>query len=86
MDCGGRLVYYPTLSNPKATNEYRILTYACPDCTKDFNKPKMITVQRNFDNDPIEAVRVEITQVREQQEKKNNSLQKRGHTNSGNSN
>lgn len=40
----------------------------------------MITVQRNFDDDPIEAVRAEITQVREPHEKagrkkKDNSLQ-----------
>ena len=69
MDCGGRLVYYPHLSNPKAPNEYRILTYACPDCTDDFDKPKMFTVARNVEDDTLESVRVEIHQVRKQLER-----------------
>ena len=79
MDCGGRLVYYSTLSNPKAPNEYRILTYACPDCTDDFDKPKMFTVARNMEEDTLEVVRVEIYQVRKQLEKStklNNQKQK----------
>ena len=44
VDCGARLVYYPRLSNPKAPNEHRVLVYACPDCTEDFEKPKMFSI------------------------------------------
>ena len=40
VDCGSRLVYYPRLSNPKAPNDYRVLVYACPDCSSDFDRPK----------------------------------------------
>lgn len=64
FDCGARLVYYPTLSNPNAPNEHRILVYGCPDCTEDFEKPKLIAVQRNKSDDPLEAVKIEITEVR----------------------
>ena len=67
-DCRTRLVYYPTLSNPKAANEYRVLVYSCPGCTVDGEKPKMIAFRRNAVDDPIEAVRVEITQIRKKQE------------------
>ena len=65
VDCGGRLVYYPRLSNPKAPNEYRVLVYACPDCTKDFDKPKMFSIKRNVVEEPIETVEIEIVQARE---------------------
>ena len=71
MDCGGRLVYYPTLSNPKAPNEHRILVYACPDCSHDFNKPKLISIRRNFENDPLESVEILITEERKKLEKSN---------------
>ena len=64
VDCGARLVYYARLSNPKAPNEYRVLVYACPDCTKDFEKPKMFSIRRNQVEDPLETVEVEITQAR----------------------
>ena len=64
MDCKGRLVYYPTLSNPKAPNEHRILVYACPDCTKDFNMPKLFAVRREFEDRPLEAVEVLIKEER----------------------
>lgn len=64
VDCGARLVYYARLSNPKAPNEYRVLVYACPDCTKDFEKPKMFSIRRNRVEDPLEAVEIEITQAR----------------------
>lgn len=63
-DCGGRLVYYPRLSNPKAPNEFRILVYACPDCTKDFEVPKIISIKRTNESDPIEAVEIEIKENR----------------------
>ena len=63
VDCGARLVYYPRLSNPKAPNEHRVLVYACPDCTDDFEKPKMFSIRRNQVEDPLETVEVEITQL-----------------------
>jgi len=63
VDCGARLVYYPRLSNPKAPNEHRVLVYACHDCTKDFEKPKMFSIKRNQVEDPLETVEIEITQI-----------------------
>jgi len=63
-DCAGRLVYYPRLSNPKAPNEHRILVYACPDCTDDFDKPKLFSIRRNVVDDPLVTVEVEINQNR----------------------
>ena len=63
VDCGARLVYYPRLSNPKAPNEHRVLVYACPDCTEDFEKPKMFSIRRNQVEDPLETVEIEITQI-----------------------
>lgn len=64
MDCGARLVYYPRLSNPKAPNEHRVLVYACPDCTRDFERPKMFSIRRNEESSPLEAVEIAITQER----------------------
>ena len=60
VDCGARLVYYPRLSNPKAPNEHRILVYACPDCSNDFDKPKMFSIKRNQVEEPLETVEIEI--------------------------
>jgi hypothetical protein len=59
------LTYYPHLSNPKAPNEHRVLVYACPDCTKDFEKPKLFSIRRNQVEDPLETVKVEIIETRE---------------------
>ncbi len=56
-------MYYPRLSNPKAPNEYRVLVYACPDCTDDFERPKMFSIRRNKSEDPLDAVEIEITQI-----------------------
>ncbi len=56
-------MYYPRLSNPKAPNDYRVLVYACPDCTEDFEKPKMFSIRRNKTEDPLETVEIEITQI-----------------------
>lgn len=56
-------MYYPRLSNPKAPNDYRVLVYACPDCTEDFKKPKMFSIRRNKAEDPLETVEIEITQI-----------------------
>ncbi len=64
VDCGARLVYYPRLSNPKAPNEHRVLVYACPDCTRDFERPKMFSIRRNEEASPLEAVEIAITQER----------------------
>jgi hypothetical protein len=65
IDCGGRLTYYPRLSNPKAPNEHRVLVYACPDCTVDFEKPKLLSIRRNQVEDPLETIEIEITENRE---------------------
>ena len=60
IDCGSKLVYYPNLSNIKVNNECRLLTYACPSCTEDFEKPFLISVTKSYTNDPIRAVKLEI--------------------------
>ncbi|MBM3904031.1 MAG: hypothetical protein FJ357_02685 [Thaumarchaeota archaeon] len=65
IDCGGRLTYYPRLSNPKAPNEHRVLVYACPDCTVDFEKPKLLSIRRNQVEDPLETIEIEIIENRE---------------------
>ncbi|WP_268542617.1 hypothetical protein [Candidatus Nitrosotenuis cloacae] len=65
VDCGGRLTYYPHLSNPKAPNEHRVLVYACPDCTVDFEKPKLFSIKRNQVDDPLETIQIDIVQPRE---------------------
>ena len=40
-----------------------MLVYACPDCTDDFEKPKMFSITRNQVEDPLETVEIEITQL-----------------------
>ena len=64
FDCGSRLTYYARLSNPKAPNEHRVLTYGCPSCTKDFEKPVLISVKRSKSDDPLLTVELMITQER----------------------
>ncbi len=71
VDCGARLVYYPRLSNPKAPNEHRILVYACPDCSNDFDKPKMFSIKRNQGEEPLETGEIEINQVQKNSKNKN---------------
>ena len=71
VDCSARLVYYPLLSNPKAPNEHRVLVYACPDCTDDFEKPKMFSIKRNIVDEPLETVEIEINQTRKKLAKSN---------------
>ena len=71
VDCGARLVYNPRLSNPKAPNEDRVLVYACPDCTEDFEKPKMFSIKRNVVDEPLETVEIEINQTRKKLAKSN---------------
>ena len=70
VDCGARLVYYPRLSNPKAPNEYRVLVYACPDCTEDFERPKLFSIRRHGEQDPLETVEIMITQEQKNLQKK----------------
>jgi len=64
VDCGTRLVYYARLSNPKAPNQHRIMVYACPICTNDFDKPKLLAIRRNQVEDPLETVEIQITEER----------------------
>lgn len=64
VDCGSRLTYYARLSNPKAPNEHRVLTYGCPSCTKDFEKPTLISIRTNITDDPLIAVEVMVTRLR----------------------
>ncbi len=64
VDCSARLVYYPRLSNPKAPNEQRVLVYACPNCTVNFEKPKMFSIRRNQVEDPLETVEIQITNTK----------------------
>lgn len=59
-DCKARLVYYPNLSNSKAPNEYRLLVYACPNCSETMEKPKFIAIKRNKSEEPFETIRVTI--------------------------
>ena len=72
VDCGSRLVYYPRLSNPKAPNEHRVLVYACPDCSNDFDKPKMFSIKRNLVEEPLETVEIEINQEQKNAKNKKN--------------
>jgi len=39
-----------------------VLVYACPDCTDDFEKPKMFSIKRSQVEEPLETVEIEITQ------------------------
>ncbi|GFN39957.1 MAG: hypothetical protein YK1309IOTA_1000002 [Marine Group I thaumarchaeote] len=40
------------------------MVYACPDCTEDFEKPKMFSIRRNIESEPLEAVEIQIVQSR----------------------
>lgn len=64
IDCGARLIFYPNLSNQKAPNAYRVLVYACPDCTDNFEKPTLIKVQRIEEKDPLRVITLEIIKAR----------------------
>lgn len=64
VDCGSRLTYYARLSNPKAPNEHRLLVYGCPSCTKDFEKPVLISIRTNISDDPLLTVEVAVTRLR----------------------
>jgi len=47
-----------------------VLVYACPDCTDDFDRPKMFSIKRNQVQDPLETVEIEITQIRKKLDSK----------------
>lgn len=64
VNCGSKLLFYKNLSNPKAPNEYRILVYACPSCTKSYEKPTLISIQQNDSDDPLKTVFVQVTKLR----------------------
>lgn len=58
VQCGGRLTYYPLLSNPKAENNDRTMVYGClGKCTKDAEKPVLIAIQTLVTNDPIRTMK-----------------------------
>ena len=62
-DCGAALVYYPHLSSPRAPDGQRVLVYSCPECTDDFERPRMVAVRPGADDAaPIESVDVVITE------------------------
>ena len=65
-DCGAALVYYPHLSSPRAPDGQRVLVYSCPECTDDFERPRMVAVRPGAagdgDSAPIESVDVVITE------------------------
>jgi len=42
------------------------LVYACPDCSNDFDSPKMFSIKRNQVEHPLETVEIEIKQVQKQ--------------------
>jgi len=44
------------------------LVYACPDCTEDYEKPKMCAIRRNQVEEPLETVEIEIVQMRKKQD------------------
>jgi len=64
VNCGSKLIFYRNLSNAKAPNEHRILVYACPSCTKSYEKPTLISIQQNESNDPLRVVSVQVTRIR----------------------
>lgn len=66
-DCGAALVYYPHLSSPRAPDGQRVLVYSCPECTDDFERPRMVAVRPGAGGGegnaaPIESVDVVITE------------------------
>lgn len=65
-DCGAAMLYYPHLSSTRASDGRRVLAYSCPECTDDFERPRMVAVRRAGrgaaaeGGDGIESVGVEI--------------------------
>lgn len=53
------MTYYPRLSSPNVPNEYRVLVYACPDCTRKAGRTKMVAVRRRRAEDPLATLEKE---------------------------
>lgn len=60
IDCGARMTYHPRLSSPNVPNEYRVMVYACPDCTKKSGRPKIFAIRRRHAADPLATLEKEV--------------------------
>ena len=58
------MTYYPRLSSPDVPNEYRVLVYACPDCTRRAGRPKMFAIRRRRAGNPLAALEEETDRER----------------------
>lgn len=58
------MTYHPRLSSPNVPNEYRVLVYACPDCTKKSGMPKIIAIRRRYAADPLSTLEKEVEKER----------------------
>lgn len=67
-DCGAAMLYYPHLSSTRASDGRRILVYSCPECTDDFERPRMVAIRRAGrgagaeEGDAVESVDVDIVE------------------------
>lgn len=59
------MTYYPRLSSPDVPNEYRVLVYACPDCTRKAGRPKMVAIRRRRAENPLAALEKETDRERQ---------------------
>ena len=64
IDCGARMTYHPRLSSPNVPNEYRVMVYACPDCTKKSGRPKIFAIRRRHAADPLATLEKEVESER----------------------
>lgn len=58
------MTYYPRLSSPNVPNEYRVLVYACPDCSKRTGRPKMVAIRRRRAENPLALLEEETDRER----------------------
>lgn len=61
-DCGAAMLYYPHLSSPRAPDGRRALVYSCPECTDDFERPRMVVVRPGAGGAGVDSVGVEIVE------------------------
>lgn len=61
-DCGAAMLYYPHLSSPRAPDGRRSLVYSCPECTDDFERPRMVVVRPGAGGAGVDSVGVEIVE------------------------
>lgn len=61
-DCGAAMLYYPHLSSPRAPEGRRALVYSCPECTDDFERPRMVVVRPGAGGAGVDSVGVEIVE------------------------